>query len=53
MKAIQAAAKGDPKKSGDIISALRGALQALPPTLGGSGARSLPPDVDSDGTGYR
>jgi hypothetical protein len=51
MKAIQAAARGDPKKSGDIISALSGALQALPPTLGGSAARSSSPDVGREGNG--
>jgi len=38
LKAIRAAAQGESKKSKDIVSAMTGALQALPPALGGSAA---------------
>jgi hypothetical protein len=38
LKAIRAAAKGEPNKSKDINSALADALRVLPPTLGGGTA---------------
>lgn len=50
LKAIRAAAKGEPKKSKDINSALAEALRVLPPTLGGGGtshdlSRDASPEV--------
>lgn len=48
LKAIRAADKGDPEKSGHIISAMTGALQALPSSLGGNQGSRASPDTGDD-----
>ena len=53
LKAIRAADKGDAGKSRDIISAMTGALQALPPALGGSPERHPVPAAGRSGEGAR
>lgn len=51
LKAIRAAAQGESRKSKEIISAMTGVLQALPPALGGSAAGHAPADTDRDRIG--
>ena len=51
LKAIRAAAQGESRRSEDIISAMTGALQALPPALGDSTTGHAPADTDRDRKG--